>query len=182
MNQRLAKPRLRQAAPADADAIASIYREAVLHGTATFELEPPEAAEMSRRMADLAAGGFPWLVAECDGRLVGYAYAALYRERPAYRWTVEDSIYIAGDMHGRGIGRALLDALVRESEERGYRQMIAVIGDAASAGSIALHRACGFRHVGVFEAVGRKHGKWLDTVLMQRGLGGGAQTAPDQDS
>lgn len=171
---------IRPATPSDVPAIAAIYADAVLNGTASFELEPPAEAEMARRMAALLDGGFPYLIAETDGRVLGYAYAGAYRPRPAYRFTVEDSVYIAADARGRGIGRALLSALITASESRGYRQMIAVIGDEASAGSIALHRALGFEHAGVFKAVGFKHGAWRATVLMQRTLGPGDSALPPE--
>ena len=135
---------------------------------------PPKCA----RVAKLTAGGFPWLVAEGDGRVTGYAYAGPYHDRPAYRWALENSVYIAPDSTRRGIGRALLEALVAESESRGFRQMTAVIGDAANAASIGLHRACGFGHVGTLDAVGYKHGRWLSVVMMQRALGPGSATNP----
>ena len=169
---------IRPTAPADIPAITRIYAHAVTHGTATFELEPPDEAEMLRRFDRLRAGPFPYVVAEIDGAVAGYAYAALFRERPAYRFTVEDSIYIAPKMHRRGIGRALLTRLIADSEAAGFRQMIAVIGDSRQAASIAVHRACGFKDAGVFEAVGFKFGRWLDTVQMQRALGEGSGTAP----
>jgi L-amino acid N-acyltransferase YncA len=133
---------------------------------------------MGERFAVLAAGGFPYLVAASDTGIAGYAYAGPYRTRVAYRNTVEDSVYLGPQFHRRGIGRALLDRLVSESEARGYRQMVAVIGDSAQAGSIALHRAAGFRMVGTLAAVGHKFGRWIDTVLMQRALGPGATTQP----
>ena len=169
---------IRPTAPADIPAITRIYAHAVTHGTATFELEPPDEAEMLRRFDRLRAGPFPYVVAEIDGAVAGYAYAALFRERPAYRFTVEDSIYIAPQMHRRGIGRALLTRLIADSEAAGFRPMIAVIGDSRQAASIAVHRACGFKDAGVFEAVGFKFGRWLDTVQMQRALGEGSGTAP----
>ena len=169
---------IRAATPADVPAIAAIYADAVLNGTASFELEPPAEAEMARRMAALIDGGFPYLVAVSNGPVLGYAYAGPYRPRPAYRFTVEDSVYIAAEARGRGIGRALLSALIAASESCGFRQMIAVIGDEASAGSIALHRALGFEHAGVFKAVGFKHGAWRATVLMQRPLGAGDSLPP----
>jgi len=152
----------------------------VRHGTASFELEPPDAAEMTRRRATLVEGGFPYLVAEIDGTVAGYAYAGPYRPRPAYRWSVEDTVYVAPALHRRGIGAALLGRLIVEAEQRGFRQMIAVIGDSAQLPSIALHRAAGFRPIGTIEHVGHKFGRWLDTVLMQRALGPGASTAPVQ--
>jgi L-amino acid N-acyltransferase YncA len=170
---------IRAATAADIPAITAIYAHAVRFGTASFEIDPPDATEMGERFRTLVSGGFPYLVATIDDRLAGYAYAGLYRTRVAYRNTLEDSVYIDPQFHRRGIGRALLDRLMAESETRGYRQMIAVIGDSAQAGSIALHRAAGFRMVGTFEAVGHKFGRWLDTVLMQRALGDGATTAPE---
>jgi L-amino acid N-acyltransferase YncA len=162
----------------DLAAITGIYDHAVRHGTASFELEPPDENEMRRRYESLRAGPHPYLVAELGGAVAGYAYAGPYRARPAYYWTVEDSIYIAPQSHRRGIGRLLLDRLIVESEAGGFRQMIAVIGDSANAGSIELHRAAGFRMVGTFDNVGFKFGRWLDSVLMQRPLGRGAETAP----
>jgi L-amino acid N-acyltransferase YncA len=169
---------IRAATAADIPAITAIYAHAVRFGTASFEIDPPDGAEMSERFRTLVAGGFPYLVATTDAGIAGYAYAGLYRTRVAYRNTLEDSVYIDPQFHRRGIGRALLDRLMTESGARGYRQMIAVIGDSAQAGSIALHRAAGFRMVGTFEAVGHKFGRWIDTVLMQRTLGEGATTPP----
>jgi L-amino acid N-acyltransferase YncA len=169
---------IRAAIAADIPAITAIYDHAVRHGTASFELEPPDAAEMARRQQTLLDGGYPYLVAEADGVLAGYAYAGAYRPRPAYRWSVEDSVYIAPTMHRCGIGAALLGRLIAEAEQRGFRQMIAVIGDSAQAPSIELHRALGFRLIGAVENVGFKFGRWLDTVLMQRALGVGASAAP----
>jgi L-amino acid N-acyltransferase YncA len=173
---------IRPSAEADIPAITAIYADAVIHGTASFELEPPSDEQMARRRTALLAGGYPYLVATRDGALVGYAYAGAYRTRPAYRSTVEDSIYVDASVQGQGVGRALLDALIRDSEARGFRQMIAVIGDSASKGSIRLHASLGFRHVGTLEAVGYKHGRWLDTVLMQRRLGAGAAEPPQINS
>jgi L-amino acid N-acyltransferase YncA len=169
---------LRPAAPDDIPAITRIYAEAVQHGTASFELDPPDEAEMARRQQALFDGGFPYFVAEIDGHVIGYAYAGPYRARPAYRFTVEDSIYIDPAAQGRGVGRALLARLIEEATRRGFRQMIAVIGDSAHQPSIALHRAAGFRMVGNFENVGYKFERWLDSVLMQRPLGDGARTKP----
>lgn len=170
---------IRPAIPSDIDAITAIYEPAVRHGTASFELEPPDAAEMLTRYRTITAAGFPYLVAERDGVIVGYAYANHYRTRPAYRFTVEDSVYVAPAAHGMGIGRALLDALIVESETRGFRQMIAVIGDSRQIGSIALHRAAGFTFSGTLHSVGYKFGRWLDSVLMQRALGPGDRTTVD---
>ncbi len=170
---------IRPAKTADIPAITRIYAHAVEHGTASFELTPPDETEMARRMRDLVDKGFPYLVAEVDGVLAGYAYAGPYRSRPAYRLTVENSVYIAPDTHRRGIGRVLLTALIEAAQERGFRQMIAVIGDSTKqAASIGLHEALGFRHVGILEHVGFKHGRWLDSVLMQRALGEGGKTEP----
>jgi L-amino acid N-acyltransferase YncA len=172
-------PTIRPAALTDIPAITRIYAHAVDTGTASFELTPPDEAEMTRRMGALIDGGFPYLVAEVDGAVAGYAYAGAYRERPAYRFTLEDSIYLAPDAQGRGIGSALLPALLEESTARGFRQMIAVIGDSEQAASIALHARTGFYYVGTFPHVGFKFGRWLDTVLMQRALGPGSTTTPE---
>ena len=169
---------IRRATPADIPAITRIYAHAVRHGTASFELEPPDESEMTRRQRGLLDGGYPYLVADIDGAVVGYAYAGPYRTRPAYRYTVENSIYIAPEAHRRGLGRALLDRLIVECEARNYRLMIAVIGDSAQTPSIELHRAAGFRMVGAFEAVGYKFDRWLDSVLMQRPLGKGSSAPP----
>ena len=169
---------IRSAEPRDIAEITRIYAHAVEHGTASFELEPPNQAEMTRRYNALRDGRFPYIVAEIDGVLAGYAYAGPYRARPAYRFTVEDSIYIDPAMQRRGVGRALLTRLLAEAEAEGFRQMIAVIGDSNQAPSIELHNALGFRMVGTFEAVGYKFGRWLDSVLMQKALGKGAMTVP----
>jgi L-amino acid N-acyltransferase YncA len=169
---------IRAAGPDDIPAITRIYAHAVCYGAASFELEPPDEAEMARRQRALIDGGFPYLVAELDGALAGYAYAGPYRARPAYDWTLEDSIYIAEAAQRRGIGRALLERLLADSTARGFRQMIAVIGDSANLPSTALHRAAGFTMVGTFTDVGFKFGRWLDIVLMQRALGPGATTPP----
>lgn len=170
---------IRPATLADIPAITRIYAHAVRHGTASFELEPPTEAEMARRMQALLDGKFPYFVAEIDGKVVGYAYASLYRTRPAYRFTVEDSIYVDPESHRRGIGKALLLKLIDVCTATGFRQMIAVIGDSNQAGSIGVHKACGFEHAGNLKSIGWKFGKWLDTPLMQRALGPGATTAPD---
>ena len=169
---------IRAATPADLSAITRIYDHAVRQGTASFEIEPPDEAEMTRRYRALLEGGYPYLVAELDGRFAGYAYAGAYRTRPAYRWTVEDSVYVDPAASRRGVGRALLDGLIAESTARDFRQMIAVIGDSAQTASIELHRAAGFRHVGIIENVGFKFSRWLDSVIMQRALGKGAASAP----
>lgn len=163
---------IRPAALSDIPAITRIYAVAVEHGTASFELEPPDEAEMARRMERLREGGYPYIVAERDGVVAGYAYAGVYRARPAYRWSVEDTVYIAPDHQRAGIGRQLLDRLIQQAERGGFRQMIAVIGDSPNqAPSIGLHRQAGFRLVGILEKVGFKHGRWLDSMLMQRPLG-----------
>jgi phosphinothricin acetyltransferase len=169
---------IRPASAADIPAITRIYAEAVRHGTASFELEPPDEAEMARRQRALLEAGYPYLAAEFDGALMGYAYAGPYRLRPAYRWSVEDSVYVAPEAFRRGVGHALLAALIGACEARGFRQMIAVIGDSAQTPSIALHRRAEFRLVGTLEQVGFKFGRWLDSVLMQRSLGEGGSSPP----
>jgi phosphinothricin acetyltransferase len=150
----------------------------VLHGTASFEIDPPDLVEMKKRRAAVLDLGLPHLVAERDGRVVGYAYAGNWRPRPAYRFSVEDSIYIDKDAVGQGVGRALLPALIEECANRGKRQMVAVIGDAAQAPSIRLHASCGFEMTGTLKSIGFKFGRWLDSVLMQRPLGPGATVPP----
>jgi L-amino acid N-acyltransferase YncA len=170
--------RIRPAAFGDIADITSIYAEAVKCGTASFELEPPGEAEMARRQQALLARNYPYLVAERDSVIAGYAYAGPYRERRAYDWCVEDSIYVAPGFHRQGIGRSLLDRLIVDSEARGFRQMLAVIGDTANAPSVAVHAAAGFQMIGTFKSIGYKHGRWLDTVLMQRSLGSGNGAPP----
>ncbi|HEV7261294.1 MAG TPA: GNAT family N-acetyltransferase [Bosea sp. (in: a-proteobacteria)] len=176
----MTKPAIRPAVAADIPAIAEIYAHAVLHGTASWEIAPPDEAEMLRRFEAVLAGGYPYLAAERDGVLLGYAYAGAYRPRPAYRATVENSIYIAPGAQGSGVGSALLGALMQDCAARGFRQMIAVIGDGtgASVGSRRLHERAGFRLIGVAEKVGFKHGRWLDQMLMQKELGEGDGTPP----
>lgn len=171
-------PVLRSARAADMAAIQAIYARHVLEGCATFELEPPSIDEMRARHAALVADGHPFLVAERDGQVVGYAYAGPYRARPAYRHTVEDSIYLASYAAGQGLGARLLQALLDACERAGFRQVIAVIGDSANAASVAVHRRAGFVPVGTMRAVGWKHGRWVDTVLMQRSLGSGDARPP----
>lgn len=171
---------LRPAAPADVPRIAAIYAHAVTHGSASFELEPPGAAEMTARREALVAAGYPYLVADAAGTVIGYAYAGAYRPRPAYRDTVEGSVYVDPGRHRAGLGRLLLAGLVDEAAARGFRQMVAVIGDSANAASIRLHEALGFRHAGILRAVGWKHGRWLDSVLMQRALGPGDAAPPSR--
>ena len=169
---------IRAAAAADLPAITAIYRHAVLHGTATFELDPPDLNEMTRRFEALTAGGFPYLVAIMEDVVVGYAYAGPYRPRPAYRFTVENSVYLDPAAQGRRIGTRLMQDLIAASEQRGYRQMIAVIGDSANAASIGVHARAGFEMIGTHPNVGFKFGRWLDTVMMQRALGDGGATLP----
>jgi phosphinothricin acetyltransferase len=166
----MSDPVIRPATLADLPAITAIYDDAVRTGTATFELDPPGLGEMTARFQGLLDGGFPYLVADAGGEVAGYAYAGPYRARPAYRFTVENSIYLATGARRRGIGLALLDHLVAESRSRGHRQMIAVIGDSANAASIAVHSRAGFQMAGTLRDVGFKFGRWLDTVLMQREL------------
>jgi phosphinothricin acetyltransferase len=174
----MSSPEIRPATEADLPAITKIYEHAVLRGTATFELTPPDLTEMSRRFRSLMEGGFPYFVGVLDGRVGGYAYAGPYRPRPAYRFTVENSIYLDPAIHRRGLGLVLLRRLIEESEKRGYRQMIAVIGDSANAGSIGVHTRCGFQMIGTHPDVGLKFGRWLDTVMMQLPLGEGGKTVP----
>lgn len=172
---------IRDAVAADMAAATAIYAQDVTGGTGTFELDPPDLGEMIRRHADIQALGMPWIVAEADGRVVGYAYAGPFRLRPAYRHTVEDSIYLDRDWRGKGLGRALLDDLIARCETLGLRQMLGVIGDSANRGSIELHRACGFDMVGTMRAVGWKFDAWRDVVIMQRALADGDATVPDAD-
>ena len=169
---------IRAARDADAPSIAVIYAHHVLTGFATFETEPPDDGEMARRYRDLVGKGFPYLVAEVEGRLVGYAYAGPFRTRAAYRYTLEDSIYLDPAAVRHGVGRRLLQELIEASTRAGFRQMIAVIGDSANVGSIRVHERCGFRMVGTMDATGFKFGRWVDTVLMQLALGEGGGTLP----
>ena len=171
---------IRPSVAADLGAITAIYADAVRHGTGTFELEPPDAAEMARRRDDVTAKGLPWLVALRQGRVLGFAYATLFRPRPAYRFCLEDSVYLDAGARGQGAGKVLLAELIGRCEARGARQMLAVIGDSANAASIGLHAELGFERAGVLGAAGWKFGRWLDVVLMQRALGpGDATPAPD---
>lgn len=164
----------------DIAAIAAIYGHHVLHGFGSFEEVPPDVIEMARRRGDILAKDLPYLVAELDGRVVGYAYASAYRPRIAYRFSVEDSIYVSQDAPRKGVGRALLESLMARCAALGYRQMVAVIGDTQNAASIALHAALGFRVVGTLPSIGFKHGRWVDSVFMQRPLGPGDSTLPNQ--
>jgi L-amino acid N-acyltransferase YncA len=169
---------VRPSTAADLPALTRIYGDAVLHGTGTFELDRPDEAEMARRRDDVLGKGLPWLVAERAGHVVGYAYANHFRPRRAYRFCLEDSIYLDPAAHGQGIGRLLLAELLAQCAARGARQMLAVIGDSSNAGSIGVHRACGFEPAGLFKAAGWKFERWLDVVLMQRSLGDGGASAP----
>ncbi len=169
---------IRSCTSADLSAITRIYADAVTNGTASFELEPPTEQDMASRRSALVEGGFPYLVAERGGAVLGYAYAGPYRTRPAYRFTVEDSVYVARSAQGQGVGRALLAALIEAAEERGFRLMVAVIGDKASTGSIRLHESLGFSPVGGLEPIGYKPGRWRASVWMHRVLGDGAATPP----
>jgi phosphinothricin acetyltransferase len=178
----MSTPNIRAATQADVAAITAIYRPAVLTGTASFELVPPDEAEMLRRFKAITEGGYPYFVAEIDGRVAGYAYANAYRTRPAYRFTVENSVYLAPDMQGKGIGRALLSKLVDACTAQGFRLMIAIIGDSAQYASIALHRRQGFTFCGTIHSVGYKFGRWLDSVIMELPLGEGDRTAPAEIS
>ena len=171
---------VRPAAAADIPAIAAIYRPAVLTGTASFEVDPPNEAEMLRRFEAITGAGYPYFVADLDGRVAGYAYASAYRTRPGYRFTVENSVYVASDAQGKGVGRALLERVVATCRDDGFRLMIAVIGDSANFASISLHRRAGFRFCGTIHSVGFKFGRWLDSVLMELPLGEGDTSAPAQ--
>jgi L-amino acid N-acyltransferase YncA len=162
---------VRDAVEQDLGAIREIYSHYVLHGLATFEETPPTVEELDERMRKIRFQGLPYLVASIDERLVGYAYASPYRPRPAYRFTIEDSVYVELGQHGKGIGKALLGGLISRCEQGNWRQMVAIIGDSGNASSIALHRKMGFRQVGTLQNVGFKLGRWVDTVMMQRELG-----------
>jgi phosphinothricin acetyltransferase len=170
---------IRDAAERDMPAVQSIYAHHVRHGLASFEEVPPSLDELRARRAAVLRAGLPFLAAEADGRVVGYSYATAYRPRPAYRHTIEDSVYVVDGLNGRGIGTTLLQALILRCEAGPWRQMLAVIGNSRNAGSIALHRRLGFRTVGTLNSVGFKLGQWVDTVLMQRALGAGDATRPD---
>ncbi len=171
--------RLRDAVPADLPAITAIYAHHVLTGTGTFEETPPDEVEMAARIAKVQAARCAWMVAEDEtGLVIGYGYFAPFRERSAYRFTAEDSVYVRDDIRGQGVGKALVAALITRGEARGFRQMIAVIGDSENVGSIGLHLSLGFRQVGVLKAAGMKFGRWVDVVQMQRPLGEGEKTLP----
>ncbi len=169
---------LADAGPAHTAQIQAIYAHWVLHGLASFEEAPPDSVEMGRRRLAIQDLGLPYLVAEENGAVLGFAYAGPYRPRSGYRFTVEDSVYVAPWTHGKGIGRRLLGEVIARAESAGQRQMLAVIGDSGNASSIGLHEALGFRRAGVFQSVGFKFGRWVDTVLMQRALGPGDGVLP----
>ena len=169
---------IRPSTPADVPAITAIYGWNVLNGTGTFELEAPDEPEIARRRDDVLSKGLPWLVAERGGVVLGYAYANHFRPRRAYRFCLEDSVYLAADAQGQGLGRLLLAELLARCEAAGARQMLAVIGDSANLGSIGVHRTLGFEPIGVMKAAGWKFERWLDVVLMQKSLGQGADTTP----
>lgn len=174
---------IRPATAGDLDRITDIYADAVAHGTASYELEPPGRAEMGTRFDTLKAGGFPYLAAEKDGAVLGYAYAGAFRPRPAYRFIVEDSVYVAPEAKGQGVGLKLMQSLIEACRAAGFRQIVAVIGDGRpDSASVRLHEKLGFRHSGRLEGSGYKHGRWLDTVFMQISLNGGASVPPDPES
>jgi phosphinothricin acetyltransferase len=170
---------IRPASADDIPAITAIYRPAVTEGLASFEYEPPGEAEMRRRFDAIVGGGYPYLVAELEGRVIGYAYASAFRTRPGYRFAVENSVYVASDVQRSGAGKALLAELISRCTAAGFRQMVAVIGDSGNAASIGLHRRLGFTFCGVIHSLGWKHGRWLDSVYMQRSLGDGDATPPE---
>ena len=169
---------VRPATPADLGAVHAIYAHHVLKGLASFEEAPPSREEIARRYEEVVGKGLPWIVAQYGDTIAGYGYCTLYRTRSAYRYSLEDSIYVQHDMHGRGIGTALLAELIHRCEAAGYRQLIAVIGDSAHAASVNLHAAAGFLRVGTLRSVGFKFGRWVDSVVMQRSLGSGDATKP----
>ena len=171
---------LRTVSTSDAVSMADIYADAVLHGFGTFEEEPPEPGELWRRAQSVLALDLPWLVAQADGRMLGYAYAAPFRPRAAYRYTAEDSVYVASNVQGRGVGRALLTAVIQACEEKGLRRLVAAIGDSGNVASIRLHETCGFQRAGLLPSAGHKHGRWVDVVFMQRALGSEDGAAPAQ--
>jgi L-amino acid N-acyltransferase YncA len=173
-------PLIRPSRDEDLEAITRIYGHHVLHGTGTFETTPPTQAEMTARRADVLGKGLPWLVAEEGGQVLGYAYGNWFKPRPAYRFSVEDSIYMDPSAHRRGLGRALLAELLAALERAGTRKVMAVIGDSANTGSIGVHKALGFEPVGVVQSCGWKFDRWLDIVLMQKTLGAGDSTPPNE--
>ncbi|HEY5972787.1 MAG TPA: GNAT family N-acetyltransferase [Pseudoxanthomonas sp.] len=173
---------LRNATLADIPSIQQLYALEVREGVATYEYDVPDEAEMARRMRELVANGFPYLVAELDGVFAGYAYASYYRTRIGYRWTVEDTVYVTPAAQGQGVGRTLLARLIEECEALDFRQMVAVIGEPGNGASVTLHEKLGFKTIGIFPGLGRKHGRWLDTVQMQRALGTGDSDVPADEA
>ena len=171
-------PLIRPSRDEDITAITAIYAHHVLHGTGTFETEPPSAADMANRRADVLSKGLPYLVAEEDGEILGFAYGNWFKPRPAYRYSVEDSVYLAPGLDRKGLGRALLAELLAHCEAAGIRKVMAIIGDSANAGSVGVHRALGFTQVGIVEACGWKLGAWRDIVIMQKTLGAGGTQPP----
>lgn len=171
-------PTIRASQDADLPAITTLYAHHVLHGTGTFEIDPPTESDMGMRRADVLSKGLPWLVLEDKGRVLGYAYCNWFKPRPAYRFSAEDSIYLAPEANGRGLGRALLAELAAQAQRAGVRKLIAVIGDSANAGSVGVHRSVGFTPVGVLRACGWKFDRWLDVVLMEMPLGAADTTPP----
>lgn len=173
-------PTIRPTSDADVDAITAIYGHHVLHGTGTFETTPPSAADMAGRRADVLAKGLPYIALEEGGQLLGFAYCNWFKPRPAYRFSAEDSIYLHPDARGKGFGKLLLTELAAQAQAVGVRKLIAVIGDSANQGSVGVHAACGFSHVGLIKSCGWKFGKWLDIVLMEKPLGEADTTAPQE--
>ena len=171
-------PTIRPSRDDDIDAITRIYAHHVLHGTGTFEVDPPSVQDMRARRAEVLARGLPWLIAESDNQVSGFAYCNWFKPRPAYRFSAEDSIYLAPHANGQGLGRALLAELATQAERAGVRKLIAVIGDSGNTGSIGVHRALGFQHVGVLASCGWKFDRWLDVVLMEKALGRGDSCSP----
>ena len=171
-------PSIRSSEDRDVPAITSIYSHHVLHGTGTFETEPPTEADMTARRVDVISKGLPYLVAEEDGKVLGFAYCQWFKPRPAYRFSAEDSIYLHAEAAGKGLGSELLGALMEKAEATGIRKLIAVIGDSDNRGSIGVHRSLGFNHVGILKSCGWKFGRWLDVVLMEKALGEGDTTPP----
>jgi len=170
---------IRSCKDSDIAAITAIYGHHVLHSTGTFELDPPSAADMAQRVADVRTKNLPWLVAEHNGQVLGFAYANWFKPRPAYRFSAENSVYVSANAVGQGIGKVLMQAVAEQAEHAGVRKLIAVIGDSANAGSIGLHRSLGFTPVGTIRSAGWKHGAWRDIVLMEKPLGAGDLTSPE---
>ena len=170
--------KIRPSLDSDVSAITAIYAHHVLHGTGTFEITPPTEEDMASRRADVLSKNLPYLVIEDDNGVLGFAYCNWFKPRPAYRFSAEDSIYLAPNTHSKGLGKLLLVELMAQAERAGVRKLIAVIGDSANLGSVGVHKSCGFQHVGVLSACGWKFERWLDVVMMERALGLGSSTAP----